>query len=317
MCISVTKFIDQESFVVDNVLTPELITMAEKIAEGLIFNPIGTKQGIMPSLDKPLGSKEYMSNLTRPAVLRQFFGMTVPTGECAIYTYGTGSGSTTVGTHPDYECTREMTEGMKLIATHIQQKINQLEVLGLVQPTGINSFNHCTVLFYFHKTAQSSSKMLGFHTDNVYRSKGAYDRKKNSQMENTPTCILTIGSDRDLTLQKQYHARNPVTQRRKWTELFRRRVKLRHNSLFLLHASDERPTLFTKLLRFRWRHGVTSFRDKQALSIAFVYRTVINTSPLSEEECFRSAQSTTNDAPHPSIENLRTLFRQVFYRSES
>ncbi len=64
--------------------------------------------------------------------------------------------------------------------------------------------NHVTVLSYFSKRmrTQSTEHQLSFHTDNIYCNDGTFDEKRNSQVENTVTAILTLGDSQELCFRE-------------------------------------------------------------------------------------------------------------------
>jgi hypothetical protein len=271
------RFIDHFSFIIEEALPEGMKHTANQIPLSLINSPPDSDLGLMESFDKPLGCSDHISSFKRPAVLRQFFGAHPHDNKEVIYCYGTGSGSTTVGTHPSYNITRPMTQPMHLVAEHLHKTLLKLKksdhhVLGSL-PTP-DAFNHCTVLFYFHKSAGSPNKMLGFHTDNCYSQQGNFLHDKNTQKVNTVTCVLTLGTDRDLILQRQFTFKHPITKRRRYEEVSRKHIQLKSESLFVLHPDDERPFHLGKNLTSRCRHGVPSFSNKEALSVAIVFRTV-------------------------------------------
>jgi hypothetical protein len=267
---------DQKSFRIENFLPQPLLSVASSISHNLVVNDLDSIDGVKISFDKPIGCPDYMLNLCRPAVLRQHFGARTDNNE--VYCYGNGTGSKTVGTHPAYLITREMTSEMKHLGHAISKRMQIIQSeTGLIDPqVNMVPLNHCTILFYYYKNDKSTARMLGYHTDNVYDKDGNFLRNKNTQLEDTPTYILTVGAHRDLSFEKQSKI---IKGGRKWKRIFTRSIRLVHNSLFVLHPADERPKFFQSL-KFRWRHGVLNFLDKNTLSVAFVFRTVEYSTPM-------------------------------------
>lgn len=272
------NIIDQESFLIENILPVPLKKLADCIPQKLVNNPIDSENGLKISYDKPLGSKHYHCNLTRPAVLRQFFGARHPSKDDLVFCYGTGSGSSTVGTHTDYAITREMTQEMHIIGHQIFLYLQQLITHGKIPHLHLEPFNHCTILLYFHKHSQSPHNMLGFHTDNVFSRSGVFCRSKNTQKEDTPTCILTLGDSRNLVFKKQFcFCQTGIQKNTKWVDGHKTKLRLIDNSLFVLHSHDERPYSLGGSLIRRWLHGIPRFHQRDKLSIALVYRKVTAT----------------------------------------
>jgi hypothetical protein len=268
--------------------------IATKIPNSLLNNTLNSPEGLWVTYDKPLGSTDYHLNMERPAVLRQHFGCCVHNRPDRIHSYGSGSGAITVGTHPSHQIPRLMTSQMRIISNMINKLIVDLHDKRAIPPTRILPFNHCSILFYCHKTPNTSSpKMLGFHTDNVYSSEGRFNVSKNTQMENTPTCVLTIGNTRNLHFQKQCNYKGIKSGRRKWSQIHLTQIPLTHNSLFLLNPEDERPSPFVGKIKTRWRHGIPKFQDSEAFSIAIVFRTV-TTSSLGKTTQKHDTQSFTS-----------------------
>lgn len=201
-----------KSFLIHNFLINKslLMAMAFLIPTTLILRGIDTIDGIQISVDKPTMCQSRLVNLERPAVLRQYFGLDLDHADGPDHLppleredlvwrscYGAGSGARTVGVHPIYSTTREMTAPMKIMADHIYNYLwerfkddNSVVVL---------PFNHVTILLYYQKEEDDvatdltnmQKSMIGYHTDNVYSSSleilGKFLQEENSQVENTFT----------------------------------------------------------------------------------------------------------------------------------
>ena len=86
--------------------------MSRIILDRLICSRLNSKNGIKLSFDKPLNNALQL-NITRPAVLRQYFGKVVQSSEreekmSMRYTYGCGSGASSVGMDPLNYVTRPL-----------------------------------------------------------------------------------------------------------------------------------------------------------------------------------------------------------------
>ena len=300
-------FRKMKSVLILNYLSRELCIMASSILETLIMSDLNSENGITLSLDRPYGCKQYMPNLTRPAVLRQHYGLTLSNGTRCCY--GNGTGSLTVGSTPQ---TREMTKGMIILAHAIKHTMKHVP---RYKESYMNlTFNHCTVLLYYHKSQNSPNQMLGFHTDMVYsKINGKYCPTKNSQTEGTPTCIVTIGGSRKVCFQKQRYMYNKESKSMKWhSQKKLTSIKLNHNSMFVLHPEDEIPFEMNGV-KERWRHGVPHYDRKDELSMALIFRSVKNTS-TTDSIATQDAKLTTNQylKAQMSHQRLQTLF-QDFY----
>lgn len=127
--VTITQFpVDQKSFLMEQILPPGLKRIANRIPHTLISNSVNTEFGLSTAYDRPLGSSQYISNFKRPAVLRQYFGQRAITRDKnSVYCYGTGSGSSTVGTHPSHQVTREQTIEMQTISQYIYRSLLNLQ----------------------------------------------------------------------------------------------------------------------------------------------------------------------------------------------
>ena len=99
--------------------------MSRVVIDQLIRSLITSKHGIKLSLDK-LCNNGIDLNITRPAVLRQYFGTQLQSSSnndkhTRSYTYGLGTGTSSVGMGPYSFVTREMTPGMKYIANELRE----------------------------------------------------------------------------------------------------------------------------------------------------------------------------------------------------
>ena len=140
--------------------------------------------GIKLSIDTPLNNGECL-NIHRPAVLRQYFGkeVSINTDNVTRYTYGSGSGTSSVGMDPHNFVTRSLSDGMIYMIDDIYKMLNNNHKL--LNLTGVDlstKFNHCTVLLYYAGEGLKKSTSLGYHTDCVYSpNTGEYMNKHNSQ----------------------------------------------------------------------------------------------------------------------------------------
>ena len=301
---TLTTYVELQSYLIDNNFPPELCKLALTILEKIVLGDLHSEHGIVASLDKPTGCKQHMPNLVRPAVLRQYYGLNLHNGtRCS---YGDGTGSSTVGR----PITRDMTKEMVILANEIQNKLKH--VSDFTKSFGNISFNHCTVLLYYHKNKESPNKLLGYHTDIVYsRTTGEYIPSKNSQTEGTPTCIVTIGGSRNLCFQKQTEIYDNNKKTLKWGEQKKTLITLEHNSLFVLHPYDEKP-LKVKGEKRRWRHGIPRYDNKDKLSMALVFRSVKNRTSTSNVSMSMDCQLTPTQEKESQLshQRLQALFRK-------
>lgn len=144
------------------------------------------------------------------------------------------------------------------------------------------SINHATVLMYF---GEKRVKRLSFHRDCIYKPDGTFDSKLNSQVPDTPTCILSIGDRRDVQFKLFKHTRgeNGYLKLKTCGERDRKKFTLKHGSLFILHYDDEKLQLrefyqhegeMKKLMNEQcfYKHGNVRFGGNGMVSVGIVFR---------------------------------------------
>ena len=162
---------------------------------------MNSKYGIKVSLDKPLNN-DICLNIFRPAVLRQYFGKEVANidGKLKRCTYGSGTGSSSVGMDPNNFVTRAFNKDLISISNDIHDMLcNNKKLFNMVGVDLSQKFNHCTILIYYAGEDLKKYTSLGYHTDCVYSpSTGKYIPQSNTQEQNTPAVIYSIGDKRRL-----------------------------------------------------------------------------------------------------------------------
>ena len=131
-----------------------LSDMSRVIINQVICTPIISKYGIQLSLDKPLNSCVDL-NILRLPVLRQYFGKEYPSPSIHCqhserYTYGSRSGTSSLGMDSHSLVTREIAPNMKYMAKDLHETTDEnKELMNLAGVTLSFQFNHCTVLIYY------------------------------------------------------------------------------------------------------------------------------------------------------------------------
>ena len=92
------------------------------------------------------------------------------------------------------------------MAKDLHEIINQnRELMNLTSVNLSLEFNHCTVLIYYAGEHLKKKSSLGYHPDCVYSaSNGKYVPKLNSQVENTPALIYSLGNTRTLKWKSRH-----------------------------------------------------------------------------------------------------------------
>ena len=251
------------------------------ILDHLICSQLNSKSGLKLSLDTPLNNPA-MLNLLRPAVLRQYYGMNVlrpfeTNSSVCRYTYGSGTGTSSVGMDPKNFITRKMTEAMecmsKDIYTYIKSHRSELDLDNANLESG---FNHCTILLYYAGQSTKENSKLGMHCDCVYSPQDGYFVKKaNSQVEGTPTVIYSLGDERSVNWIRRQRGTSD-NGREHWIvdETFSSTFKLSSNSLTIANTLDEDPRFVDKQgFKYQYQHGNVNVSGNK-FSAGLVFRTV-------------------------------------------
>jgi len=239
--------------------------------------PINSSEGIQLSLDTPLNNTKNLNTL-RPAVLRQYFGDDVDVISKSQkfvrrYTYGFGSGTSSVGMDPLNFVTRKMTPEMKYIGRNLHQLL--IKNRSLFNLDGVNleqCFNHCTVISYYASGDLKKQSSLGMHTDCVYSPRdGKFTKKMNSQVENTPAVIYSVGDKRLLHSKKRYMSETGVW---KDDESFGTSYHLNSDTATIINPLDEDPLSRKNISEHaQYQHGGVKVNGTK-LCFGLVFRVV-------------------------------------------
>ena len=120
------------------------------------------------------------------------------------YTYGYGSGTSSVGMDSYNFVTRKMANEMDYIATELHEILLQSQkFLNLESADLSQKFNHCTFIMYYAGANLKQNTSLRMHCDCIYSpTDDSFAKKANSKVENTPAVIYSIGDTRVLNWKK-------------------------------------------------------------------------------------------------------------------
>ena len=261
-----------------------LSNSSRSIIDKLICSDINSSNGIRLSLDTPLNNPP-MLNILRPAVLRQYYSLNIEHLHSDInsvrrYTYGSGTGTSSVGMDPRNFVTRVMSEEMSYLSKELHDLLLKNRSYFKLQDANLSiPFNHCTVIVYYAGEYLKESSKLGIHSDCVYSVRdGCYVKKDNSQIQNTPTVIYSLGDTRSLHWKRrQISSKN--NGRTVWdvdTE-FSAKYDLSHDSVTIVNTLDEDPKHASEDgSRYQYQHGDVNVR-KDKFSVGIVFRSVHTT----------------------------------------
>ncbi len=236
-----------------------------------------------------------MTNIERPAVLRQYFGCksTIHAEYDNIefrhsYGVGNGSGCVTVGSDLNEVTTRRLEGELLELSELVYDEINCNSFIqkGLFSKRRqrdrirCKPFNHVTVLLYFTRDGIRSHSKLNAHCDCTYDKFGKFRKKMNSQVENSITASLTIGQKRVVNFYARSTEIISESQRGNW-EKCKKIISLsalHDGDIMLIHPDDEKPFFVDGNKNGRMvqiQHGNVKI-DKNKLSVGFLFRQVDN-----------------------------------------
>ena len=203
----------------DNVFhTSDLLCVRTEL-KTLFMSDFDSHQGIPVEANRPLGCSKPVINLTRPAVLRIYYGLSKHWSRSLNYirpTYGPVSTASSVVMDPNNFSTKPMSHSLFNIGektpTYLLHECNEASSRYFRE-----RFNHCTVLIYSGENNNGScNSSLSLHSDCTFDHKGNFISSRNSQRQNTSVAVLTLGDTRTLYFEKRI-VTNSKCGKRKWT----------------------------------------------------------------------------------------------------
>ena len=287
----------------------KLLLLVQSVFYSYLLSPFDSETGINLSLDKPWGNNKVpFVNFFRTAVLRNYFGKTLeqsleknPT-QTSRFTYGSGSGSGTVGTLPGYFSTRDLTEEMKEICYLVWKFLTSKKSLQCGDLS--ECFNHITLLTYFIPPKVECNlyngkvkSSLGYHADSVYSASGKFQIKKNSQKENTPTVIINLCDDRELNFQERFVTDGKYGK--VWDKVKKKCEQsfiLKHKTMFILHPDDEKVMNRKTDISSQYMHGVDMKKQHEGvLSLGLAMRCVTSVNEYDKKGYIPSSNITSSE----------------------
>ena len=230
------------------------------------------------SLDKPLNNDVDL-NILRPAVLRQYFGTDVEEQGDKVkrHTYGSGSGSSSVGMDPLNFVTRPWNARILAMSNEIQDILHDNKNMFNLNTCNMDArFNHCTILIYYSGQGLKEKSSLGYHTDCIYSpATGKYVYNQNSQVENTPAVIYSVGDSRNLHW-KVRKVGISTSGRKIWmdSKCSKMVFKLGSDTMTVINPMDENPCSPDSEHDMRqYLHGGVKVSGEK-FSVGFVFRVV-------------------------------------------
>ena len=179
-------------------------------------------------------------NVDRTVPLRQYFGLNKE-GEInkshdntvMRWTYGVGSGSTTIGGDLKTTLTKPMTTCMKDLCKLLSNS-DMIKCKGAFCKKKVN-FNHITVLYYMYDSKTNRKVTLNPHCDIGISASNEFS-ENNSQAEGTPTVVLCLNKGKPISFYKRYSNGKNFMKQAEFVDKF----DMEHGDIFVLHPKDER-----------------------------------------------------------------------------
>ena len=177
-------------------------------------------------------------NVDRTVPLRQYFGLNK--GEInkmnetvTRWTYGVGSGSTTVGGDLKTTLTKQMTTCMKDLCKLLSNS-DMIKCKGSYCKKIVN-FNHVTILYYMYDSKTNRKVTLNPHCDIGISASNEF-AANNSQAEGTPTVVLCLNKGKPISFYKRNSNGKNFMKKAEFVD----KLDMEHGDIFVLHPIDER-----------------------------------------------------------------------------
>ena len=244
----------------------------------LITSPIDSLDGISVVTEKPMNNP-IMLNTIRPAVMRQYYGLSrgKDTNGCIKRaTYGYCNGLNSLGTDPAKYITKPFDSDMIGMSLYLQAylKLN-VDAFNFNDLDLSRIFNSCTVLIYNCGDDLKKDANMGWHTDVKYNNSGNFIKNINSQVENTPTVIVSLGDERLLNWRRRVKVKN---DKGNWVwqidSSWSGTMSMTRKSIVVLHPLDEKPhKMGDGQTIINYQHGNVKVTGDKC-SMVLVYRVV-------------------------------------------
>ena len=219
----------------------------------------GSGKGVNINIEAPKCCSNYAEfNIDRKVPMRQYFGKInkKTKNSVSIWSYGVGSGCTTVGGDIQTTQTRPLSNTMKQVC-EILKKNKAFKCQGKYckEKKNIN-YNHVTILYYLMDSKDNKRIALKPHCD-LEVSASNHVIKNNSQDRNTPTIVLALQSEKNVDFYKRY------SDSKKFQDIIKvDTMNMKHGDFFVLHPDDERvfkrqvDVQNGKNMKSQFQHGV-------------------------------------------------------------
>lgn len=268
---------------------PAMMASARALIVRLLQSEYNTPHGIILSVDMPYGM-DGLTNLSRPAPLRTYYGKNLEIISPTKYkrvTYGPTDIRGCLAMDPRSYSTKEMSTQMYELGQELKRFVKEkFECQHKSSKMFDCELNHCTILVYNCHTHDINCK-LSYHCDCEYDHSGEF-MKNNSQGENTPVIVYSMGDSRELCFRKRM-AIDGGNHRKCWHIVNEPYCKfsLHDNSIFVLHHDDEKPVVrYSGEYLSQFQHG-NVFVKEGLLSIGLIFRHVTKSLIYDNVTCMR------------------------------
>jgi hypothetical protein len=245
----------------------------------LLLSPWESRCGLSFHMDAPM-CNDSLCGIDRPGVMRTSYGKDCHESDeddvdfVTRYVDRTGSGSNSFGTDPKSGQTKQMSLAMWELGVALQ---NQLRSRGTIKNCKTmdlsEEFNSVSILLYIGsdviKECTAVSE-VAYSNNMEFNTKGEFV-KDNSQKENTPVVVLTLGDPRTLHMKKRKVGKDGGWMNNEKEN--KHDYLLKSGSIFVMHPEDEQLKT-----RGREGQGLSHFQHgvkvTKGLSMAIIFRTV-------------------------------------------
>ena len=216
--------------------------------------------------------KAPMNNAAKPAMfqpasLNIYYGRNLPSNMPFLQrtSYGTGSGSISIGLNPKTMKIHSFTSDITILANEVSNLLKGKNKIWK-QKLEEHPFNFVGVKVYYsyrRKNGELIRKNTAYHVDVTYNHKTRQPMRNNSQIPGTPVALLTCGSPKNLWFRRHKSSKEYDPE-----SLLH--FQQNHGSIVVLDGRDEEPDQDG----FHWRHMSNMGMDATGITYTFSFRSV-------------------------------------------
>ena len=139
--------------------------LSRNILDKLLLSDINSTYGISIVSEQPMNN-DYMLNISRPAVVRQYYGKNIGNAENNLILRTTYGYTSSVGTDPERYIPKPFDTDMQIMSKYVMSILRKLSTHVETQVMDLtHDFNSCTVPSYFGDKTVKKKSIMTWHCD--------------------------------------------------------------------------------------------------------------------------------------------------------